>query len=72
MRGGELMNEQQEYGIFQMKCNKHLIEMERDFNNLSENNKIRFANEVQLLLQTFNIFVGIEQVIYLLEQRHFG
>jgi hypothetical protein len=66
------MNEQEEYNKFLIKFIKTVIDVQQDFNNLSEANKIRFANEAQQALRASNMSIGVEQLRRLLEQKHFG
>ena len=65
------MNEQEEYNEFIRKFTKNVVETQKDFNSLSERNKVRFANEVQQVLMASNMAVGVEQLRRLMEQRHF-
>lgn len=65
------MNEQEEYNEFIRKFTKNAAETQKDFNSLSERNKIRFANEMRQVLMAYNLTVGVEQLRRLMEQRHF-
>ena len=56
------MNLQQEYGIFRLKLLKNMQEVKREFDNLSDENKLRFVNDMNAFLASYGLVITLEDL----------
>lgn len=64
------MSEEEKYKQFWEKFSKSMSELQNDFNNMSDNNKIRIISDMQNVLIGYGITVSIDALRRMLGQNN--
>ena len=62
------MNEEEKYKQFWAKFSRSITELQNDFNNMSDSNKLRIKSDIQNTLVSYGIVGSVDNILRMLNQ----